>query len=96
MHKFQKKPITIQAVQWDGRAGTIFPMAPFENATKAPEVNEDGTLDIATLEGVMKADVGDFIIKGLAGEVYPCKEDIFWKTYDQVDQADSPKEGEQA
>lgn len=41
-------------------------------------------LDILTLEGVHRADVGDFIIKGVAGELYPCKPDVFEKTYERL------------
>lgn len=42
-------------------------------------------LNIETLEGVMKANIGDYIIKGVNGEIYPCKPDIFEKTYDIVE-----------
>ena len=46
-------------------------------------------LKIETLEGIMKASVGDYIIKGVNGEFYPCKPDIFEKTYERVtDEAD--------
>ena len=45
----------------------------------------DGIL-INTLEGNMKASIGDFIIKGVQGEFYPCKPDIFEKTYEKVAQ----------
>lgn len=48
-------------------------------------------MDIETLEGVMHADVGDFIITGVKGEQYPCKPDIFWETYEI---AESQIEGE--
>ena len=44
----------------------------------------DGTCDIKTLEGTMKAGYGDYIIKGVKGELYPCKPDIFKQTYDEV------------
>lgn len=84
MSKYRKKPVVIDAVKWDGRSGAIFPLAPFENAIEPPEVNEDGTLDITTLEGVMTADIGDYIIKGVQGEIYPCKPDIFEQTYELV------------
>lgn len=47
--------------------------------------NNDGTLTIVTLEGNMKASIGDFIIKGIAGEFYPCKPDIFEVTYEKVE-----------
>lgn len=40
---------------------------------------------IETLEGIMKANKGDFIITGVNGEQYPCKPDIFWKTYEKVE-----------
>ena len=40
--------------------------------------------EITTLEGVMRADVGDWIIKGVEGEVYPCKDSVFLKTYDAI------------
>jgi hypothetical protein len=40
---------------------------------------------IKTLEGVMRADVGDYIIRGVNGEVYPCKPDIFAKTYESAE-----------
>ena len=43
------------------------------------------TQDIVTLEGVMRADVGDFIITGVKGERYPCKPDIFYATYEKVE-----------
>lgn len=86
MPKYRKKPVVIEAVKWDGKSGTIFPLAPFENATKAPEVKEDGTLDITTLEGVMTAEIGDCVIKGVSGEIYPCKPAIFEATYESVEE----------
>lgn len=83
--RFRKKPVVIEAVRWDGKSETIFPLAPFENATRAPEVLEDDRLCIATLEGDMIADVGDWVIKGVSGEIYPCKASIFEQTYEQVE-----------
>ena len=54
--------------------------------TAPQEGNPEGRtyLEIPTLEGVMQANVGDWIIKGVNGEFYPCKPDIFAKTYDAV------------
>ena len=46
----------------------------------------DTELDIATLEGVMHASVGDWIITGIQGEQYPCKPDVFEKTYERVEE----------
>ena len=45
----------------------------------------EGFVYVSTLEGTMRADVGDWIIKGVKGELYPCKPDIFQQTYDPVD-----------
>jgi hypothetical protein len=47
--------------------------------------SDDGSLNIVTLEGVMRADPGDWIIRGVKGELYPCKPDIFAATYEPVD-----------
>lgn len=53
------------------------------------EDKDNPYLKIETLEGIMKASVGDYIIKGVNGEFYPCKPDIFEKTYERVtDEAD--------
>lgn len=42
----------------------------------------DGRMVIATLEGLHWVDIGDYVIRGVVGEFYPCKPDIFWKTYE--------------
>lgn len=61
----------------------------FEKFRKIPVVIEayqtDEEMEIETLEGVMKADKGDWIIKGVKGELYPCKPDVFEITYEKVD-----------
>ena len=46
----------------------------------------DKELDIETLEGIMHASIGDFIITGVHGEQYPCKPDIFYETYDFIEE----------
>lgn len=60
----------------------------FEPYKKKPVIvgayKTDVELEIETLEGVMKANVGDYIIKGVKGEIYPCKADIFEMTYDKI------------
>lgn len=64
---------------------------PFEKYRKKPIVieayqyNESYPTGIETLEGIMRVNPGDWIIKGVKGELYPCKDDIFKKTYDKVD-----------
>ena len=77
MGQYRKKPIVIEAVQWDGNTE---PMLDF---CKGIEFR-DGELYIQTLEGQMHASKGDFIIKGVQGEFYPCKPDIFNLTYEKV------------
>lgn len=81
--KYQKKPVVIEAVQWDGTDKSLGEIVYWMDS----EVMnlDDGKLGIETLEGIMEAFVGDFIIKGIKGEFYPCKPDIFEKTYDEVD-----------
>ena len=93
--KFRKKPVVIDAIQWTG--DNLFAVVEFVD--KRPDVKgsyaamswesyedivkRDG-LRIATLEGEMRASVGDWIIKGVQGEFYPCKPDIFAATYEVV------------
>lgn len=75
--KFQKKPVTIEAVQFTGDN--------FERITNfMGRIFDPASQEIPTLEGNLKADVGDWIIKGVKGEFYPCKPDIFAMTYDPV------------
>jgi hypothetical protein len=80
--KFKKKPVIIEAVQWTGQNQ-------FEimNFCKTCYLTSSGTvkdLYIDTLEGDMLANVDDYIIKGVAGEFYACKPDIFALTYENV------------
>lgn len=79
--KYRKKPIVIEAIKWDGKLTSI-------ECFNIPEVHQELDCDnlyIPTLEGVMRAEVGDYIIKGVKGEFYPCKPDIFEDTYEKVD-----------
>ena len=80
---YRKKPVVIQAVELV-KGGTQMVCDWCDGKVVYDhESNVDG-IRIKTLEGDHKADFGDFIIKGVAGEFYPCKPDIFWKTYEQV------------
>lgn len=77
---FRKKPVVIQAVKFDGTLSSI-------EGLGIPEVSQELTSDtcqIPTLEGVMTASKGDWIICGVKGEFYPCKPDIFEATYEAV------------
>lgn len=87
MKNYRKKPVVIQAVLWDGKFETVQPLFPVENAAEPTEFDkETGELIIKTLEGNMTAKIGDYIIKGIMGEVYPCKSDIFEATYELVEE----------
>lgn len=79
--RFRKKPVTIEAF----RLG--YDDVP-EWCMGACSIQGTDTMQIATLEGVMIANKGDYIIKGVKGEVYPCKADIFAETYDEVEGGD--------
>lgn len=94
--KFRKKPVIIEAVQlrWD----TWSEICDFVGVGKLedgkPQGAQDGeaiALDIPTLEGLMHANEKDWVIKGVKGEFYPCKPDIFEATYEAVE----PQNGEQ-
>lgn len=88
MAQFRKKPVLIDAVQWrnevDGDSLKQI-MALARNNGRVTFAS-DGTADliIDTLEGDMRARVGDWIIRGVKGELYPCKPDIFSATYEPV------------
>lgn len=77
--KFRKKPVVIEAFQWINKPS--FPDG-FEDLHKKALIIKDEKLAIETLEGVITASNGDWIIKGVNGEFYPCKPDIFKKTYE--------------
>lgn len=86
--KATKKPVTIEAVKWDGEnSGEIIAFcgdSAFTAVESQMGQTETEELYIKTLEGNHHASVGDYIIKGVNGEFYPCKPDIFGKTYDIV------------
>ena len=84
VQKYRKKPVVIEAIQWDGTSEALGEIVHWMN--REVKNLEDNKLGIETLEGTMEASVGDFIIKGVHGEFYPCKPDIFEKTYERVDE----------
>lgn len=90
--KYRKKPVIIEAIQFEDNSGRIIEIHEFMGGDTIRVNYEDKDnpyLKIETLEGIMKASVGDYIIKGVNGEFYPCKPDIFEKTYERViDEAD--------
>lgn len=83
--KYISKPKTIEAIQWTGK--NIEEISSFVGDSLMPiERRPDYDLKIKTLEGVMVADKFDFIIKGIKGEFYPCKPDIFEASYEKIDE----------
>jgi len=79
--KYRKKPVVIEAVQY--KNGNREEIIDFTNGTAKFFTRSHG-LTIPTLEGEHVASPGDWIIKGIKGEFYPCKPDIFEATYDEV------------
>jgi hypothetical protein len=85
--KFRKKPVVIDAIQYDGDWKTVETIIKKFETNRPITWHPDGKnyMEIETLEGVMRANVGDWIIRGVRGEIYPCKPDIFADTYEAVD-----------
>ncbi len=93
MSKFRKKPVVIDAIQWggdnwadvswfliDAQAGYTFDRGP-------GQADRDAALSVNTLEGSMRVSLGDWVIRGVQNECYPCKPDIFEQTYEPVEEA---------
>lgn len=83
--QFRKRPVVIEAWRFEGFGNRNFHSMPSWCAAVAQDRPATGSLFIKTLEGTMEALPGDWIIKGVKGEVYPCKPDIFIATYEPVD-----------
>lgn len=87
--KYKKKPVVVEAIQWTGNTTEIKEFCgnncSYNVDDSAWNVGKDiphEELVIHTLEGEMKASRNDYIIKGVNGEFYPCKPDVFEKTYE--------------
>lgn len=86
MQKYRKKPIVVEAIQYkEGmKIEGVYDRAHLcEDYVRKTSL--DGRYYIQTLEGPMTVRDGDYIIRGVNGELYPCKPDIFQKTYEKVD-----------
>ena len=86
MAKFRKKPVVIEAVQWPVNGEWPDWLTRAADSAKLSFPVDDDWATIHTLEGKMRANVGDWIIQGIKGEIYPCKPDIFEATYDAVEE----------
>lgn len=86
IQKFKKKPVVIEAIQFNGTpegAVSLFHWFDIPDAKFAPNPDfTTGVINIPTLEGTMTATKDDWVIKGIKGEFYPCKPDIFEATYE--------------
>ena len=86
---YRKKPVVIQAIQYTEE--TVHSCESFLAGGGCAFISDHGdprerppSIGIETMEGTMRAELGDWIIKGVNGEFYPCKDEIFQKTYDPV------------
>ena len=84
--KFIKKRVVIEAVHWNGIRVSETPKWILEALNSGVLVRFGDKVQVRTLEGVMTASPGDYIIRGVDGELYPCKPDIFEKTYEKVEE----------
>lgn len=84
--KYVKKPIIIEAMVFEDTVDCLAELSDFmDNQNVRVSYREpEPKLLIETLEGTMSANEGDYIIKGISGEFYPCNPDIFHKTYEEV------------
>ena len=85
--KYRKKPVVIEAVRYDDTEESIVEIINLttQGMDARTITSTSSGLRIRTLEGMMNASVGDYIIKGVKGELYPCKPDIFEQTYEKVE-----------
>jgi hypothetical protein len=84
MAKFRKKPVEIEAVQWNGTRESFEEIRKLNPAKLIVWYVCHDFLNIPTDEGDMTAHITDWIIRGVNGEMYPCKNDVFEKTYEEV------------
>lgn len=85
MKRFRKKPVVVEVIQWTGENwDELSKWCPYG----LTQLTKNGLITIDTLEGRMYAIVGDYIIKGVRGEFYPCKPDIFEATYEETTDAE--------
>jgi len=86
--RFRKKPVEVEAMQVDGTRERAHQIEEWTDGAASVMcksiVRDEWAVIVKTLEGVMTGDVGWWIIKGVQGEFYPCKDDIFHDTYDEV------------
>lgn len=97
MREYRKKPVVVEAFQFQRRNNGPVPYPEWyvdavtlnhiitHNTGKFGNPTQPAYCEIKTLEGTMRADEGDWVIRGVKGEIYPCKSDIFAMTYEKVE-----------
>lgn len=92
VQRFRKKPVEIEAMQWDGTPEGATPIIDWVLASgeRSARFHDIGILHVDTLEGTMRARAGDWIIRGVQGEFYPIKDAIFRETYEPVETTGTP------
>lgn len=94
--KFRKKPVVVEAMQFDGSMKSANEIMAWATQGRDPLSNQmvrcpyEGGLEIVTLEGTMRAFRGDWVIKGVLGEFYPCNPSSFSATYEAQPEGDNP------
>ena len=92
MPMFRKKPVVIEAMRFNGSQASFDRIWDWMGGDDGPNMGYSGTesepesFGVKTLEGVMTCSCGDWVIKGVKGEFYPCKPDIFDATYEPVEE----------
>ena len=88
--KARKKPVVIEFIQYDGTPESNREIIDWTRGSKTPATMDKNMYDqrqlsIETLEGAHWVTKGDYVIKGVAGEFYPCKPEIFEQTYEEIE-----------
>lgn len=93
--RYRKRPVEVEAMHFDGTREVaseiaawcnrhrVYPLLTLEQP-ETPNLHEKISLVIDTLEGAMRVSGGDWVIRGIRGEFYPCKPDVFAVTYEEV------------
>ena len=92
IHRFRKKPIVVEAMQWHGSYNSWQEIQRWMGQSLAVDFTREGEpLTIPTLEGFLTAKTGDWIIRGVKGEFYPCADEILRQTYEEVSNEENIK-----
>lgn len=83
---YRKRPVVIEAMLLNGNAHEVMTWVQQipRGASVTYDLEDNGPIYITTLEGTMKAEQGDYVIRGVQGEFYSCKPDIFERTYERL------------